>query len=199
MHTFNQFTRSSDYYGISSLKDEKLIFREGTLTKSIKQGNVFIGDEFNISSEECMKAITPILELKFGEDILIPGIENKISINPDFFFIICQNSKNTFGRKDLPEKVKVKIKIINYPDRIKEEIENICESIYEKLFKGRENQKISKEEARLCGNFMMALNEKEVLTPWSLRDISKLFARINKQSLNPKHYENLNVPENILF
>ena len=46
---------------------------------------------------------------------------------------------------------------------------------------------------------MMALNEKEVLTPWSLRDISKLFARINKQSLNPKHYENLNVPENILF
>jgi len=201
MHTFNQFTRSSDYYGISSLKDEKLIFREGTLTKSIKQGNVFIGDEFNISSEECMKAITPILELKFGEDILIPGIENKISINPDFFFIICQNSKNTFGRKDLPEKVKVKIKIINYPDRIKEEIENICESIYEKLFKGRENQKISKEEARLCGNFMMALNEKEVLTPWSLRDISKLFARINKQSqsLNQKHYENLNVPENILF
>ena len=199
MHTFNQFTRSSDYYGISSLKDEKLIFKEGTLTKSIKQGNVFIGDEFNISSEDCMKAITPILELKFGEDILIPGIENKISINPDFFFIICQNTKNTFGRKDLPEKVKVKIKIINYPDRIKEEIENICESIYEKLFKNRENQKISQNEARLCGDFMMALNEKEVLTPWSLRDISKLFARINKQSLNPKHYENLNVPENILF
>ena len=44
MHTFNQFTRPSDYYGISTLKDEKLIFRDGTLTKSIKQGNVFIGD-----------------------------------------------------------------------------------------------------------------------------------------------------------
>ena len=57
---------------------------------------------FNISSEDCMKAITPILELKFGKEILIPGIENKISIDPDFFFIICQNTKNTFGRKDLP-------------------------------------------------------------------------------------------------
>ena len=34
---------------------------------------------FNISSEDCMKAITPILELKFGKEILIPGIENKIS------------------------------------------------------------------------------------------------------------------------
>ena len=46
---------------------------------------------------------------------------------------------------------------------------------------------------------MMALNEKEVLTPWSLRDISKLFQRINKQSINPKYYEGLNVQENILF
>ena len=26
MYTFNQFTRPSDYYGVSSLKDEKLIF-----------------------------------------------------------------------------------------------------------------------------------------------------------------------------
>jgi len=199
MHTFNQFTRASDYYGISSLKDEKLIFRDGTLTKSIKQGNVFIGDEFNISSEDCMKAITPILELKFNEDILIPGIENKISIDPDFFFIICQNTKNTFGRKDLPEKIKVKIKVINYPDRIKEEIESICESICENLFKGREQKKLTSKEARLCGDFMMALNEKEVLTPWSLRDISKLFARIFKQSINPKNFEGLNVQENILF
>ena len=199
MHTFNQFTRASDYYGISSLKDEKLIFRDGTLTKSIKQGNVFIGDEFNISSEDCMKAITPILELKFNEDILIPGIENKISIDPDFFFIICQNTKNTFGRKDLPEKIKVKIKVINYPDRIKEEIESICESICENLFKGREQKKLTPKEARLCGDFMMALNEKEVLTPWSLRDISKLFARIYKQSINPKNFEGLNVQENILF
>ena len=46
---------------------------------------------------------------------------------------------------------------------------------------------------------MMALNEKEILTPWSLRDISKLFARINKQSLNPKNFENLGMEENILL
>ena len=199
MHTFNQFTRPSDYYGISSIKDERLVFRDGTLTKSIKNGNVFIGDEFNISSEDCMKAITPILELKFREEILIPGIENEISIDPDFFFIICQNTKNTFGRKDLPEKIKVKIKVINYPDRVKEEIENICESICDNLFKGRKVRNLTKDQARKCGDFMMLLNEKEVLTPWSLRDISKLFARLNKQSINPKNYVNLNVIQNILF
>ena len=199
MHTFNQFSRASDYFGISSLKDEKLVFRDGTLTKSIKQGNVFIGDEFNISSENCMKSIAPALELEFNRDIIIPGIENKISIDPDFFFIICQNTKNTFGRKDLPPKIKIKIKVINYPDRVKEEIENICESIFENKFGGRKQSKLTVEQARLCGDFMMLLNEKEVLTPWSLRDISKLFARINKQSLNPNNYKNLEIKENILF
>ena len=146
-----------------------------------------------------MKAITPILELKFRNDIIIPGIENKISIDPDFFFIICQNTKNTFGRKDLPEKIKIKIKVINYPDRVKEEIENICESICEKLFRGRKDHVLTVEDARLCGDFMMLLNENEILTPWSLRDISKLFNRINKQSLNPRNFINLGIKENILF
>jgi len=70
MHTFNQFTRPSDYFGISSLKDDKLIFKDGTLTKSCKEGVVFIGDEFNISSENCMKAISPALELKFNKKII---------------------------------------------------------------------------------------------------------------------------------
>ena len=44
----------------------------------------------------------------------------------------------------------------------------------------------------------MSLNQNEVLTPWSLRDISKLFARIYKQSKNPKNYEGLGLHENIL-
>lgn len=84
-----------------------------------------------------MKTITLILELKFKEEILIPGIENKIPIDPYFFLIICQNIKNTFGHKDLPEKIKVII--INYPDRVKEEIESISESILEFIQKSAAN------------------------------------------------------------
>ena len=46
----------------------------------------------------------------------------------------------------------------------------------------------------------MALNEKEILTPWPLREISKLFERINKQTLSSaQNFQNLNVIENILF
>ena len=38
MHTFNQFTRPSDYYGVSLMQYGKLVFRKGPLTKSMKQG-----------------------------------------------------------------------------------------------------------------------------------------------------------------
>ena len=106
----------------------------------MEEGNAFTGDEFNISSEDYMKAITPCLELKFGKNIIIPGIEKEIKINPFFFFILCQNTRETFGRKELPEKIKVKIKIINYPERVKEEIEQICVSIYNKKFEGTKNE-----------------------------------------------------------
>ena len=93
MHTYNQFTRISDYYGVSSMQNGKIIFRKGTLTKSMEQGNVFIVDELNILSEDCMKAITPYLELKINKNIIIPGIENEIKINPNFFFILFQNTR----------------------------------------------------------------------------------------------------------
>ena len=33
MHTFNEYTRPSNYFGVSSIKDEKLIFKEGRLQK----------------------------------------------------------------------------------------------------------------------------------------------------------------------
>ena len=199
MHTFNQFTRPSDYYGVSSMQDGKLIFRRGTLTKSMEQGNVFIGDEFNISSEDCMKAITPCLELKYDKYIIIPGIENEIKINPNFFFILCQNTRETFGRKELPEKIKVKIKIINYPNRIQEEIENICVSIYKKKFKNKDNNIFSRDSAKKCGTLMMKINEEETLNNWSLRDISKLFNRLYKQVICPSNFKNIGIEENILF
>ena len=199
MHSFHRSSRPRDYFGTYSLKDKNLIFKEGTLTKAIKQGNVFIGDEFNISNEDCMKAITPILELKFNENIIIPGIDKEFLINPDFFLIICQNTKETSGRQELPEKIKTKIKVIEYPERIKEEIKIICENMWNNKFSGRKKCILTKNDAGKFANFMEKLNNNEILTPWSLRDISKLFARIYKQSLNPDNYQNLGIKEHILF
>ena len=143
-----------------------------------------------------MKSLIPVLELNFSKKIIIPGIEGKIKIDPDFFFIICQNTKDTFGRKELPEKIKYKIKIISYPERLKEEIENICVSFYNDI---HFEKIMSENEAKLCGDLMMKINEDYLLTPWSLRDISKLFQRMLCQEKNIDRYINFGLKENILF
>jgi len=51
-----------------------------------------------------MKAVTPVLEQCFNQNLIIPGIEEETQIDPNFFFIICQNDVGTFGRNELPEK-----------------------------------------------------------------------------------------------
>ena len=111
------------------------------------------------------------------------------------------NTRETFGRKEVPEKIKVKIKIINYQERVKEEIEEICVSIYNKKFETtrNENNKKKIEEAKLCGTLMMEINKQETLTPWSLIDISKLFTRLYKQFLQKDNFKGMTIEYNILF
>ena len=199
MNTFNEHTRPNDYFGVASLKDDKLVFKDGNLTKSIKQGNIFIADEFNIASEDCMKCISPALELNYSNNIYIPGVEGKVKMDPEFFFIICQNSKDIYGRKDLPDNIKNKVKVIFYPERIKEEIEIICVDIHKYIFL-KNNIEIEKEkEIKLFGTFMMKINENPKITPWSLRDIYKLFKRLYYQSKNENKFKGLGIKENILY
>jgi len=73
-----------------------------------------------------MKLVTPVLEQTFNQDLIILGIEKKVSIDPYFFVIICQNDIGTFGRNELPDKIEIKLRTFKYPEQTKEEIEDIC-------------------------------------------------------------------------
>ena len=54
------------FFGTSPIEDEKLIFKEGTLSKCLNQGIIFIVDEFNNSSEYCMISIcSTFFRIKF--------------------------------------------------------------------------------------------------------------------------------------
>ena len=76
MNTFNSTTRPNEFFGTSTMSNKRIIFKDGNLTCAMKQGNVYIADEFNISTESTMKSITPSLERIYNSSIIIPGIEN---------------------------------------------------------------------------------------------------------------------------
>ena len=200
IHTHHSTTKPNDFYGTTTISDSEVIFKEGSLTSAIKEGSVYIADEFNISSELNMKSVTPVLEQTFNQDLIIPGIESITSIDPNFFFIICQNDVGTFGRNELPEKIKTKLRKINYPEQTKEEIESICSDINTSLYNEGQKNKLEDSEARYCGDFMIMVN-KENLTPqsWSLRDINKILLRMKNQIQYNEDFKNIGTAVNLLY
>jgi hypothetical protein len=105
-----------------------------------------------------MKSVTPVLEQTFNQVLIIPGIEGMASIDPNFFFIICQNDVENFGRNELPDKIKIKLRKIIYPEQTKEEIESICISINNSLYNEGQKNKLEDIEAKFCGDFMILVN-----------------------------------------
>ena len=200
IHTHHSSTKPNDFYGTTTISESEVIFKEGSLTLAITEGSVYIADEFNISSELNMKSVTPVLEQTFNQDLIIPGIEGITSIDPNFFFIICQNDVGTFGRNELPDKIKIKLRKIIYPEQSKEEIESICSSINNSLYEEGERNKLDDIEARYCGDFMIEVNQKNLTPqPWSLRDISKIFLRLKNQKINNVDFKDIGTAINLLF
>ena len=200
IHTYHSSTKPNDFYGTTTIRDSQVIFKEGSLTLAITEGSVFIADEFNISSNLNMKSVSPVLEQIFNQDLIIPGIEGTVSIDQNFFFIICQNDVGTFGRNELPEKIKLKLRKVVYPEQTKEEIESICVSLNNSFYDKDQKNKLEDIEAKYCGDFMIKINQNNLASqPWSLRDISKIFLRIKNQKIFSENYQGISTAINLLF
>ena len=200
IHTHHSSTKPNDFYGTTTISDSQIKFKEGSLTLAIREGSVYIADEFNISSNLNMKSIAPVLEQIFNQDIIIPGIEGSVSIDPNFFFIICQNDVGTFGRNELPDKIKKKLRKVIYPEQTKEEIESICVSLNNSFYDNDQKNRLEDSEAKLCGDFMIKVNQNNLTPqPWSLRDINKIFLRIKNQKIFNDNYRGIGTAINLLF
>jgi hypothetical protein len=200
IHTFHSSTKPNDYYGTTTISESEIIFKKGSLTNSLNEGSVFIADEFNILSESNMKAVTPVLEQCFNQNLVIPRIEEETQIDPNFFFIICQNDVGTFGRNELPEKMKNKLRKIEYPEQKVEEIQSICIRINNSLYSEEHKNRMSNSDARCAGKFMNEVNKANILRQQlSLRDISKIFNRIKTKKIEDNAYKNINTEIELLF
>jgi len=200
IHGHHSSTKPNDFYGTTTISDSQVVFKDGSLTSAIKEGIVYIADEFNISSELNMKSVTPVLEQIFNQDLIIPGIDGTVFIDPNFFFIICQNDVGTFGRNELPDKIKIKLRKVVYPEITKEDIESICVSLNNSFYEKDQKNKLEDIEAKYCADFMMKINQNNLISqPWSLRDINKIFLRMKNQKKYCENYIKIGTAINLLF
>ena len=149
-----------------------------------------------------MNSIGPILEENFNFNIYIPGLSERKKINKKFMLVCCQNYSNVLGRNQLPNILKRRIKIINYPENIKNDFQNICANI-NKVVKNEFIKKdlISDDEAKKFGLFIQKFNElnSNIIYNLNLRDIKKLFKRIYVQGNEENNYKGFNHYYNIFF
>ena len=201
MHSFHSGTKVSHLFGSTTLLDGKIVFHDGSLTKALKSGIVFIADELNLSTQSVMKSLSLALDPTIGKNVFIPGTGEIINISPEFHFIACQNEIGTLGRNAIPDSIASRFVYINYPTPYREDIEKICISLSKKSFDSLRKYKDEDEEfAKNIADYMIRINESKLtyIQQWSLRDITKIFKRIYTQN-NKKMFLNIKPIHHVLF
>ena len=77
MHSFHSNTKSSHFYGNLTMKNNEIEFINGSLLNAMENGTTFIADEMNLSPENVLKSLVPVLDLNLNSKIYIPGIQKK--------------------------------------------------------------------------------------------------------------------------
>ena len=200
---FHKSTTPKELYGTLNIIKNKIQEFKGPLAESADKGCIFIADEMNLSSKSTMNSIVPVLDPLLDKNIIIPSLDDTINVNPNFFFIACQNRFDNLGRNVIPENLKRKIKIIKYPKQTKDEIINICKEKIKKEFKEDKNIFNESNDTHL-GIFMNEYNnfiEKnncDCLKKWSFRDIDKIIKRISSH-INHQNFKNFKYYHFIYF
>ena len=112
--SFNSELTIENLYGTFAFEGGKTKIVEGPLYNAIKNGLIFIADEFNLAEESIIQSFSNLFETKnTSSNILIPGINKSIPYNKDTFIIICQNDSNIKGRRNIPDSIKKKSEYLN--------------------------------------------------------------------------------------
>ena len=200
LFTFNSESNLENLYGTFAFEGGNTTIKKGPLYNAIEEGLIFIADEFNLAEESVIQSFANVLEVNFqSSKILIPGINQTIPYHKNSFIIICQNDSRTKGRKMLPNSIKKKIKIFEYPQPTYIDIARLSESIIENEI--GDNFKLNKNLAEKLSKLMISLNEKYIpeVGSWSMRDIRKIFRRISHQTNFPNDYKNIKEIHQILI
>ena len=196
IHSFNKDTKPNHFYGKTTINDGRIVFKYGTLTNAVLNGYIFIADELNLSSMSNMSSLAPVLEMNLGTSINLPGIDESITIHPNFFFVIEQNEVNP-----LPHNISKRLKTIYYPLLTIKDVPQICREINDSLYSIDENKIINTEQAEKLGEYMVKLNSLNLgeIPQWTLRDVKKLFQRQIYQNKIPDYFRGITFCHNLLF
>ena len=192
MYSFHLETQIDDIYGTFTFQNGLPVIIDGPLTLALKQGKIFIADEFNLAENTILQTLSIAFENSDENSFfLIPGIGSKIKYNKNFFFIACQNDLSTTGRKKLPHVIEKRFRVFEYPFPDLEDLKKSCQDIIKENISEKIEYKTSNAEKMAIFMYKInKLNDPDIGT-WSMRNIRKIFRRNAYQQLNQQSYINV--------
>uniref|UniRef100_A0A1I8JC40 AAA_5 domain-containing protein n=1 Tax=Macrostomum lignano TaxID=282301 RepID=A0A1I8JC40_9PLAT len=120
---FNKDTVVTDLMGCYLPDGTKAKFKEGPLSKAMREGSIFIADELNLASPEVTSYLTPLLS--GGSKFRCSIRQQWLDVHPEFAFVGTQNPTEYVGRQCLPEPVLARLVKYSVPDYTRDEIVDI--------------------------------------------------------------------------
>ena len=185
-YAFNSATTPSDIFGAETLVEGQVKLIDGPLTESALNGQTFIADEMNLSSNNTMMSLIPIFNNIRNRYVYFPGLQTPIKINPNFWFGAFQNYEGTAGRNATPHELSLKLVRLDYPTVEIEDIKNICIRIRDTIYKNQ-NSNISDDNILQLAVFMIKLNRRREdgnlasAEAWSIRNLENIINRMAEQ------------------
>ena len=116
-------TTIQDYLGSYIPIGKSFEYREGALTRALKNGNWFLADEFNLANPSVMALLFPLLEGK--RELELPGKQEMLTAHPNFRFFATQNPGSYANRHALPTSLRNRFLEVQVEDFPEEELKQI--------------------------------------------------------------------------
>jgi MoxR-like ATPase len=121
-------TSVEHFLGNQVFEQDGFRFIEGPLVEAVREGCVFLADEFNLLTPNVMIALVPFLEARPGDTFVHPDVCKPITISPGFLFVCTGNEDSERGRIRLPEFVSSQLHCFLITNPTKENMEDIIQN-----------------------------------------------------------------------
>jgi MoxR-like ATPase len=94
-------------------ESEGFTFVDGPLVHAVREGCVFLADEFNLLSPAVMLSLVPFLTARPGEVVETDLLPSPLKIPPGFMFVATGNADTERNRERIPDYVRALIRQVN--------------------------------------------------------------------------------------
>eukprot|EP00477_Mikrocytos_mackini_P002172 GAHX01002388.1.p1 GENE.GAHX01002388.1~~GAHX01002388.1.p1 ORF type:complete len:3172 (-),score=674.57 GAHX01002388.1:36-9551(-) len=114
-------TESSDFIGRTKPIKENFVWKDGILTKALKEGHVLLIDEINMADTSVIERINSVFDTPPNLSIYESSKNEKVKIHNECFLIATMNPSGDFGKKELSLPLRNRFREIYFDWKIDQE------------------------------------------------------------------------------